>query len=158
MTGWRLKTLRQVLVGYLDLTPGPPAAALPAKTLKSGREFKQPLRDDLAAELASWVTESGKGPADLLFDVPRFSQTCRVLRKDLRKAGIPYQDAAGRYFDSHSFRKCTGSFLRQGKVAPSVSKRFLDHSDIRMTMEVYNDEALLDDRTALDAMPRLTVR
>jgi hypothetical protein len=158
MTGWRLKTLRQVKVGYLDLASAGPAASLPGTVMKSGRDFRQPLREDLADELKAWVAESGKGSGDYLFDVPKFSQTCRLLRKDLKRAGIPYQDEAGRYFDFHSFRKCTGSFLRQGKVDPSVSKRFLDHSDIRMTMEVYNDEALLDERTALEAMPRLTVR
>src|SRR5262249_2144562 len=102
------------------------------------------------------------GPAtaegDLLFDVPAYSQTCKLLRKDLKKAGIPYQDANGRYCDFHAFRKCTASFLRQAGVDPSVSMRYLDHSDIRMTMQVYNDEDLLDARSALDAMPRLVVR
>jgi integrase len=72
-------------------------------------------------------------------------------------AGIPYKDAHGRYFDFHSFRKCTGSFLRQGGVDPSVSMKLLDHSDIRMTMQVYNDNELLDGKEALKAIPDLTI-
>jgi integrase len=158
LTGLRLGTLRRLRVGYLDLEGPVPQMGLPGNIMKSKRDFFQHLREDLVAELRAWVAETGKKPGDLLFEVPAYSQTSKLLRKDLRTAGIPYRDEAGRYFDFHSFRKCSGTFLRKAGVDPTISMHYLDHSDIRMTMEVYADGGLLDMRAALDAMPRLTIR
>jgi integrase len=157
-TGLRLGALRGLKVGYLHLDSMPPRMELPGRLMKSGRDFKQRIRDDLAAELKAWLAETGKEPADNVFDIPAYSQVSKLLRKDLRKADIPYRDVNGRYFDFHSFRKCTGSFLRQAKVDPSLSMKHLDHSDIRMTMVVYNDEDLLDAEEAVNSIPRLAIR
>jgi integrase len=133
-TGLRLGTLRRLKVGYLYLDSATARLELPGSTMKSGRDFKQRLRHDLVEELKKWLTATGKQAEDTVFDIPAYSQVSKLLKKDLRKAGIPYQDLNGRYFDFHSFRKCTGSFLRQAGVDPSLSKQYLDHSDIRMTI------------------------
>jgi integrase len=156
-TGLRLGTLRRLKVAYLTLGFNRPWLDIPGSIMKSRRDYKWPLHPALAEELRKWVAEEGKKGDDLVFDIPPHSQTSKLLKKDLKKAGIPHRDALGRVFDFHSFRKCTGSFLRQAKVDPSVSMQYLDHSDIRMTMEVYNDESLLDAEGALQAIPQLTI-
>jgi integrase len=156
LTGLRLGTLRQMAVCHLDFGDRP-AVRLPSTIMKGGRDFAQLLRPDLVEQLRMWVTDTGRKPTDKVFDVPNGVQVSKVLRKDLRKAGIPYRDEKGRYFDFHSFRKCTATFLRQAGVDPSVSMKHLDHKDIRLTMQVYNDDSLVDQSAALAAMPRLKI-
>jgi integrase len=125
--------------------------------MKSRRAFAQRLRDDLVTELRSWIVDTNRGPDDPVFDVPSAPQVSKVFRKDLKAAGILDKDVKGRYFDFHSLRKCKGSFLRQAGVDPAVSMQQLGHADIRMTMEVYNDESLLPSDEALAATPPLTI-
>ena len=109
------------------------------------------------AELQAWIRDTGRQGTDKVFNIPPSSQTNKIFRKDLNTAGIPYCDETGRYFDFHALRKCTGSYLRQAKIDLSVSKRYMRHSDIRLTMEIYNDELLLDLTEAADAIPHLTL-
>jgi integrase len=156
-TGLRAGTIRKLRVHHLDLDSREPALYLPAEILKNRRPFTQRLRGDLVAEMKTWVQDTGRQANDRVFDVPSAPQVSKVLKKDMAKAGIPWQDEKGRYFDFHSFRKCKGSFLRKAKVDPAVSMRQLGHADIRMTMEVYNDEELLDCQEALEATPKLTI-
>ena len=145
-------------VCYLDLDSTAPALYLPPEIMKNGKPFTQRLRDDLVAELKAWLQDTGRQPGDLVFDVHSYVQMSKVLKKDLTFAGIPYQDVKERVFDFHSFRKCKGSFLRQAGVDPAVSMQQLGHSDIRLTMQVYNDEELLPSDEALAATPPLTIR
>jgi integrase len=153
LTGLRFGTLSKMKVAYVHLGTVPGMLDIPGSIMKSGRDFRQPVRGDLVALLKSWINDTGKREDDLLFDAPPPTQMCRLLQKDLKMAGIPYQDAQGRYFDFHSFRKCAGSFLRQKKVDGALSMKHLDHSDIRQTFETYNDVELLDEQEALAAMP-----
>ena len=61
-------------------------------------------------------------------------------------------------FDFHSLRKSLGTQLRVAKVDPAVSQQFMRHSDIRLTMEVYNDDQLHDLRAeVVDKLPSFNV-
>jgi integrase len=157
-TGLRLGSLRKMKVCYLDLDSAACGLYLPAEIMKNRKPFTQPLRADLVAELKAWIQDTGRQPSDLVFDVRSHVQMSKLLKKDLAFAGIPYRDVKGRVFDFHSFRKCKGSFLRQAGVDPAVSMQQLGHTDIRLTMEVYNDEELLLSDEALAATPPLTIR
>ena len=156
-TGLRRSELAELLVDDLHLESPTPYWELDETRTKNKQSARIPLRSDLVTALRTWIQESGKQSGDKVFDIPPYAQISRIFKKDLNKAGIPYQDERGRYFDFHSLRKCTGSFLRQAKIDPSISKIYMRHSDIRLTMEVYNDELMLDLKEAMDAMPRLTL-
>jgi integrase len=157
ITGLRLGTLRQLQVCHLDLEGENPAAHVPGRIIKSGRDFLLPLRPDLASELRSWIGKTGKAETDLVFEVKTYAQMSKVLRKDLKRADIPYKDAKGRYFDFHSFRKCTNSFMRQMNVDPSRVQKYLDWTDTTMGLRVYNDEELLDVGPVWEALPKLSI-
>ncbi len=157
-TGLRASSIRKTRVCDLCLDGEECYVSLPPTAMKSKRAFLQRLRADLVEELQAWIAETGRTDTDKVFDVPTPPQISKTLKKDLAFAGVPYTDVKGRYFDFHSFRKCKGSFLRQAKVDPSVSMNQLGHSDIKMTMQVYNDEELLPQDDALKATPKLTIR
>jgi integrase len=141
-TGLRRKELRSLRVKHLRFDIEVPAIHLPGIYTKNRRDADIPLPSDFADELRSWVASRGRD--DPVFDIPKYDELLRALKKDLAHAGIPYMDEHGRVFDFHSLRKCLGSYLRQAKVDPAVSKLYLRHSDIRLTMETYDDERLHD--------------
>jgi integrase len=155
-TGLRRSELRALQVKYLRLDDPVPTVHLPAAFTKNGKEATIPIPAVLAGELKAWV--AGLGPDDAALGVPRYDELLKAFKKDLAHAGIPYRDDRGRVFDFHSLRKCLGSYLRHAKVDPAVSRVFMRHSDIRLTMQTYDDEDLHDLHTEATAkLPAFTL-
>ncbi len=75
------------------------------------------------------------------------------LRKDLALAGIAELDARGRKLELHSFRRTFATMLNGCGVAPRNAMELMRHGDIRLTLETYNDSALLPLVAALDQLP-----
>jgi hypothetical protein len=61
-------------------------------------------------------------------------------------AGIPYKDDHGRYFDFHSLRHCTDTYLNAGGLSPSVIMLFKKPG---LSLVTYNDPRKNNARTAL---------
>jgi integrase len=156
-TGFREGELSVLRVCDLHLEGTSPAARLAGEMTKNGKDATIPLTGERAAALRDWIGETGKGPTDPVFDVPGYSSVMRNWKKDLRAAGIPYRDDRGRVFDFHSLRKCLGTFLRLAGIDPAASMKMLRHSDIRLTMQVYNDDELQELIPVVNTLPRLTL-
>jgi integrase len=140
--GFRKKELRLMCVKHLRLDADVPHVFLPGSLTKNGKDAMIPLRPELAGHLRQWV--QGKGQEDSVFNVPKYDELLKALKKDLAFAGIPYRDELGRVFDFHSLRKSLGTQLRIAKVDPAASQQFMRHGDIRLTMQIYNDDRLHD--------------
>ena len=56
-----------------------------------------------------------------------------MLRYDLKRAGIPYQDASGQFFDFHSLRCQYATLLDAVGVSPRVVQTLMRHSSIDLT-------------------------
>jgi hypothetical protein len=74
------------------------------------------------------------------------------MRCDLEKAEIPYEEN-GRRADFHSLRHTLATNLARQNIAPRVAMQILRHSDIRLTMNTYTDDALLPTAEAIGKMP-----
>jgi integrase len=121
---------------------------------KNGEDATLPLPTHLADALCDWV--AGRAAADPVFAIPSHgAELLKAFKKDLAHAGIPYRDDLGRYADFHSLRKSLGTALRQAGVDVAVSRRLMRHSDVRLTLQVYNDDRLHDLHEA--AVSRLPV-
>ncbi len=150
-TGLRLNELRTLTVGNLDLTPGVELLCLDAANEKNGVGSTLPLRTELAEDLRGWIKRQGLTPSDRLFRVPR--NLLRTFEADLKAAEIPKRDERGRTVDLHALRTTFGTFLSATGTAPRTAQQAMRHSDIKLTMTVYTDPALLDVRKALDNLP-----
>ena len=106
-----------------------------------------------AQTLRRWIETTGKARADKVFRVPM--ELVKILKRDLKHAGIPYRDEHGRTFDVHAMRHTTSTYLGRGKVTPRVAQEFMRHSDIKLAMQTYTDPKLLDEAEALKALPAL---
>lgn len=141
-TGFRRKELRALRVKHLTLEADVPHIHLPGALTKNGHDAKLPLASVFADHLRRWV--AGRTADAPVFRVSRHHELLNSLKKNLTFAGIPYTDDLGRVFDFHSLRKSLGTHLRRSKVDSAVSQLYMRHSDIRLTMEIYNDEQLHD--------------
>jgi len=151
LTGLRLNELRTLTVARLDLTAGREVIRLETRNEKSGAGSTLPVRADLADELRQWIAEKKLTAAELLFTVPAGLR--RILDRDMKAAGIPKRDERGRTVDVHALRTTFATFLSTTGTAPRTAQAAMRHSDIKLTMGVYTDPALLDVRTALDRLP-----
>jgi integrase len=182
LTGLRKGELASLTVAQLHLDGATPFASLDAADEKNREGNDIPLRDDLAADLRDWLSDKLRRlqeealddgrpiPARLPPDTPVFDVPARlvkILDRDLVLAGIARRvkvggkwqidkrDERGRSIDVHALRTTFGTLLSKGGVAPRTAQSAMRHSDIKLTMGVYTDPALLDIRGALDALPSL---
>jgi hypothetical protein len=82
-------------------------------------------------------------------------RACKLLRKDLQAAEIPYKDSLGRQVDFHSLRHTFGTNLSLAGVKPRVAMELMRHSDLRLTMKTYTDATRLPTADAIDSLPGL---
>jgi integrase len=155
-TGLRRGELDALQACHLKLDGPRPHLALPGAMTKNGEIANLPLRQDLAEDLRRWLEATGKSGTDQVLKVNR--NFYKVLRLDLKMAGIPYKDQQGRTIDVHALRHTTATCMSMAKVTPRVAQRHMRHSDIRHTLQTYTDVNMLDEAEALAALPNLPLQ
>jgi hypothetical protein len=78
-----------------------------------------------------------------------------MLRVDLKAAGVPFQDEAGRVLDFHALRHTCGTWLAVAGVYPKVIQRIMRHSTITLTMDRYTHAFKSDEVEAVAKFPDL---
>ena len=76
-----------------------------------------------------------------------------MIQKDLRPAGIKYEDDAGRFADFHALRHTFITNLTKGGVSPRVAQSLARHSTITLTMDRYSHVVQSSERAALEVLP-----
>ena len=152
-TGLRLGEIASLRPCHLELDLKPfPRLEIPGKLTKNDQKARLLLVPAFAKELAAWIADTKKGPDDPLFHVPQAS--VRIMQADLKLAGIPYRTSQGDA-DFHSLRMTSNVMLGQAGIPARVRQLFMRHSDIRLTMATYDDEAFVSLEAAVKAMEGL---
>jgi len=107
---------------------------------KNRRKSTQSVTKGLSLEFENYLRN--KLPVSPMFpgthkDGRLTSHTSIMLKIDLEKAGIPFVDEQGRYFDFHSLRHQLGTLLAASGVHPKTAQDIMRHSDINLTMTRY---------------------
>ncbi len=150
-TGLRRSELAKLKWADLLLDEAKPFVLVRASTTKNSKVTPMSLHPEVVAALRDLKNESQ--PGELVFK--RFPRIER-LKRDLKAAGIPYQDALGRYADFHSLRKTLCTNLARAGVPRRTAMAVMRHSDSKLTDKVYTDENLLGVETAIDVLPTFT--
>lgn len=97
---------------------------------KRRRNDTLPLHPMLVERLRPWIT-SKRGVSDgLLFPGTWTNyKAAKLLRGDLKRAGIAYVDASGRYADFHSLRHTFITQLARHGVHPAKAKELARHTE-----------------------------
>ena len=112
-----------------------------------------PLRRDFAQLISEWIQR--RPPLDEnspLFPI-RGKRTAEMLRRDLEREGIPYQDDSGRVVDFHALRKTFITNLSRSGVSPKLAQVRARHSDINLTMNAYTSIELDEQSRAVECLP-----
>ena len=147
-TGLRRSELAGLLWGDIQLDSQPPVVNVRKSIAKNSKDAIIPLHADLVVALR----DLRNGTSD---DLPVFERVPRIerFRRDLKRAGIAYQNGQGKFGDFHSLRKTFGTNLQKGGVAPRVAMELMRHSDMRLTMKIYTDVDQLPTAEAINIRP-----
>lgn len=153
-TGMRQSELRRLQVKDLNLIAKNPSFSVQAShNYKNKTVIQLPLSEDHAKKLLSWIKDTKKNADDHVFYVPLAPN--KILRRDLKAAGIEYKNNEGKYFDFHSFRYCTDTYLNKAGVPIAVIMLFMRHKTVKLSMVTYNDPKFQETRKALIHLPKL---
>jgi integrase len=129
-SGLRYTETDSITPESFDWSSKPAAVTIKAGYAKNGQTARLSLPDDLAADLAAYVRE--RPPGEPIFPLPK-GRGAEMVKKDLKAAGIPYRDAAGRVFDYHSLRCELATLADAAGVSPRVVQTIMRHSKLEMT-------------------------
>ncbi len=132
MTGLRRNELASLTRRSFDLNAEQPTVTVEAAFSKHRRKDVLPLHPELVEMLRGWL--EGLRPDGLLFPKLAKRRTWLMVKKDLERVGIPYENADG-IADFHAAGRHTHitELLRNGATLPEA-KELARHSDIKMTM------------------------
>ncbi len=156
-TGLRRGEIAALQVSHLHLDAEPyPYLHLPSEHTKNGERARLLLVPAFADELRQWVAETRRQPGDLLFSVR--NEMVKTLKADLKAAGLPFRDEQGRVADFHALRMTADTMLGIAGVPPRVRQLFMRHSDIRLTLQTYDDSQLYEMQDAVKALQALNLK
>ena len=148
-TGFRARELRNLTLESFDLDADPPTVTVTAAYTKRRRRDMQPIRRDLAERLRPWLT--GKADGGPVLPLPE--RTADMLKVDLKAAGIPYADGAGRVVDFHALRHTFITSVVSGGATVKAAQELARHSTPTLTIGRYAHVGLHDLSAALDGLP-----
>lgn len=138
--GLRRAELEDLEWGDVRLNAIRPYIELRAEATKARRGDRLPLAQSLADDLRKLKPDDA-GEGDMVF---RRVPSLVLWKNDLRAAGIPYADAQGRVVDFHAgTRKTLCTRLHRGGVPLATAMRLMRHTDAKLTMVDYTDDAQL---------------
>ena len=133
-TGLRSSELRMITKESFGFDADPSFVWLSGDATKNREAAEIPLRSGTAAELHAFVrTKTDKAP---VFPMPAVDAVVRMLRHDLKVAGIAYETDSG-VADFHSLRSTCLSWLAAANVDVKTLQTYARHSTPTLTMNVY---------------------
>ena len=148
-TGLRYSEIASILPESFDWKA--PSVTVAAAYTKNGDPATLPLPADLVAELAAYVAPFEPGKP--IFPLP-VDKGAKMLRRDLKAAGILYRDAGGLVFDFHSLRCEMATLADAAGVSPRVVQKMMRHSTLELTGR-YTRPRAVDIEAAAAMIPSL---
>jgi len=157
-TGYRRKELASITLKSLDLDAEHPTLRVKAGDSKHRKDDVVPLHPVVVERLKQWIATKGTiDPDKPLFALRSpggwLRRTSKMMRMDLERAGIPYQNEAGLYADFHSNRHTFISNLARANVSPKLAQSLARHGDVNLTMNIYTHVDTSDQSEAVSKLP-----
>lgn len=171
-TGLRASELASLTENSFDFTGPTKTVTVEVAYSKHRRRDVLPLHPDLAQRLQQYLDEkhqSNDQPIILKInshnspDAERIwpgrwaidRRAARMLKLDLKAAGLEYTTEDGRIFDFHALRHQFISNLGKAGVPLTVAQSLARHSDPKLTANVYTHVELSNLNTAVATLPNI---
>jgi integrase/recombinase XerD len=133
-TGFRARELHSLKPPAFKLREATPIIVVEGAYTKNGDVANQPIRPELAAELAKWLR--GKAKDELVWPGGWYRKAAEMLRVDLKAAEVVFNTGEGR-LDLHALRHTYVTSLSDAGVHPKTAQELARHSTIDLTMNFY---------------------
>ena len=155
LTGLRRNEIASLTPRSFALDAETPTVTVQAASSKHRRKDLLPLHPELAVMVREWI--NGLSPSEKLFPKLARRRTWLMVKKDLGRIGIPYENEEG-IADFHAAGRHTHitELLRNGASLPEAQK-LARHSDINQTMK-YTHIGLSDQSRAVAKLPVVQIR
>jgi integrase len=153
-SGLRRNEVRHVRVCDLELGPSKWGVWTRANISRKNKKRRfVPIPVELGEELADAVRD--KGPEEMALKCP--SNTARMLKADLERAGIPYKTTSGT-FDFHAVRHQCGALLVSAGLNVKAVQQHMRHSRSQMTLDNYGHLLESDRNLTAHSLPNFPPR
>ncbi len=157
-TGFRRKELASLTRRSFDLDGVPPSVTVNAAYAKNKRRDSIPLHPVVVEWFREWLeSQPGLGMDEPLFPLRTIGgswrKTSKMMKADLKAAGLPYRDEGGLYADFHSNRHTFISSLGRAGVSITMAQKLARHSTPTLTANVYTHLGLEDKADAIASLP-----
>ncbi len=149
--GLRRSEIEALVWGDICLDGAVPVIRLRAEATKSRRADTQVIHGQLADELRAFRPDDHQEGDAVLSKVP----SMKVIRADLRFAGIDPGTQATGYVDFHALRKTLSTMMAAAGMSQRARQAHMRHTDPRLTENTYMDEALLPIASELAKLPAI---
>jgi integrase len=150
-TGLRYEEIASITPESFDWNA--PSVTVAAAYTKNGQTATLPVQTSLVDDLAAYV--ASHSPKRPIFPLPS-GKGAKMLRRDLKAAGIPYRDVSGLVFDFHSLRCELATLADAAGVSPRVVQRMMRHSTLELTGR-YTRPRVVDIEAASELLPSLKI-
>lgn len=152
LSGLRKGEIASLTPSNFKLDAEQPTLTVEAKHSKHRKKDTLPIHMDLVEEVRSWI--AGLSLDEPLFPLLGKRKAYKMIQRDLKEAGIPYETEEG-IADFHAAGRHTHitGLLKSG-VSLVEAKELARHSDVRMTMK-YTHIGLEDQAKAVNRLPSL---
>ena len=156
-TGYRRKELASLSRRSFDLDGAEPSVTILACYSKNKRTDTTPLHPTVVDRLRRWLeTKPELDPDGQVFPLRtpggNWRKTALMMRGDLSRAGLPYQDEDGLFADFHANRHTFISNLGRAGVPLATAQKLARHSDPKLTANVYTHLGLSDKAQAIGTL------
>lgn len=150
-SGIRAEELSTLTPAHFYLTGPVPHLALTGLASKRGREDLVPFPPAVVPRIAAFL--EGRPAGRPVWPGKWYERAAELVAADLAACDppIPYRDARGRYADFHALRRTYIRKLRDAGVSVEDARKLARHSTVNLTLEVYRDEAELEELGAAAA-------
>jgi integrase len=152
-TGLRASELASLTRESFHLDGQPPTVTVQAAYSKHRRQDVLPLHPSLVAMLRPWLATKALREPVWPGNWAKLKYAGRMLKRDLKTAGIPYVDENGLYADFHALRHTFITNMVKAGVNPKTAQSLARHSSIDLTMNVYTSLTVNDQASALESLP-----
>jgi integrase len=156
-SGLRAGELRTLTVHACHLDGDTPWLTVKAGYSKHRKQDDQPIPVRLAEALAEHIA-GAQGERPIFPTMPEPDRLAKVLRADLKAAGVLYRDEAGRVADFRALRHTYITNLARAGVHPKVAMDLARHSNINLTLAPYSHTLLAERAEAVAGLPDLAPR
>ena len=153
-TGLRASEIASTSRASFKLSKKQPIVTVKAAYTKNSKLARIPLESGLVVQLKMYFEniQRDEGP---IWPGNWYKTAADMVRRDLKRAGIPYTDENGDDYDFHALRHQFITDLARAGVSLNLAKELARHSKVDLTANIYTHLSVEDQSAAVEKLGQI---